>query len=182
MSASQSESQPAAYLTADQRDTTEFLTTEEVPTAVVKATDYPMDELRTLFDTAFSGMFPALGERNIEPVGPAYALYSRMPSETVDIEVGVPISGDLSESVELDGGFTVEQSSLPATDAAVVSRFGGYDDLGDAWTEFLTDLSSTGQKPQLPYWEVYVTEPSEDADPATLRTDLYTAIEGDPTV
>ena len=36
---------------------------------------------------------------------------------------------------------------------------GGYDNLGDSWCA-------------LAMWEVYVTEPIPDADPATLRTDL----------
>lgn len=30
--------------------------------------------------------------------------------------------------------------------------------------------------PSLPLWEIYVTEPRPDMDPATLRTDLVTAL------
>ena len=30
----------------------------------------------------------------------------------------------------------------------------------------------------MPFWEVYTTEPTPDMDPATLRTDLFTVLEG----
>ena len=33
-----------------------------------------------------------------------------------------------------------------------------------------------GREPAFPFWEVYVTEPTPDADPASLRTDLFTRL------
>ena len=34
-------------------------------------------------------------------------------------------------------------------------------------------IGGMGRAPGSPFWEVYVTEPSPDMDPATLRTDLF---------
>lgn len=155
----------------------EFVDTAEVTTAVVKAAGYPMAELRTLFDTAFSGLFPVLGQRGVHPAGPAFALYHRAPDDTVDIEVGVPIEADLGEPAELDGDFVVEQSRIPAGRVAAISHLGGYEGLGQAWDDFMAAVGSSGATPQLPFWEVYVTEPSPEADPATMRTDLFTFVE-----
>lgn len=149
----------------------------EVTTAVIRAERYPMAELRTLFDAAFSGLFAVLGQRGISPAGPAFALHHRQPDDTVDIEVGVPIDADLGEPAELDGGLVVEQSRIPGGRTAVLSHFGGYDGLGQAWEEFLGELRSRGAEVRLPFWEVYVTEPGPDVDPATLRTDLVTLVE-----
>lgn len=155
----------------------ELVDTAEVTTAVVTATGYPMAELRTLFDTAFSGLFPVLGQRGVHPAGPAFALYHRMPDDTVDIEVGVPIEVDLGDPAELEDGFTVEQSRIPAGRVAAISHLGGYDGLGQAWDEFMAAVERSGASPRLPFWEVYVTEPSPETDPATMRTDLFTFVE-----
>ena len=155
----------------------EFGDTAEVTTAVVKAVGYPMAELRTLFDTAFSGLFPVLGLRGVHPAGPAFALYHRMPDDTVDIEVGVPIEADLGEPAELDGDLVVEQSRIPAGRVAAISHLGGYEGLGQAWDDFMAAVGRSGATPQLPFWEVYFTEPSPEADPATMRTDLFTFVE-----
>jgi effector-binding domain-containing protein len=37
-------------------------------------------------------------------------------------------------------------------------------------------LAAGGTPPGTPFWEVYVTEPSPDMNPATLRTDLFTVL------
>ncbi|WP_236864603.1 GyrI-like domain-containing protein [Brevibacterium daeguense] len=170
-------SDPHAYLVAEARNQTEFFSASEVPTAVVKATDYPVSDLPALFDSAFSALFPALGERGVQPVGPAFALYQRMPDDTVDLEVGVPVEQPLAETIELEEGRSVEPSAIPGGRLAAVSHHGSYDALSEAWTDFMTDVSTSGSKPQLPFWEVYVTEPKPDMDPADLRTDLYVIVD-----
>lgn len=38
------------------------------------------------------------------------------------------------------------------------------------------DVAARGEHPSLPFWEIYVTEPRPHMDPATLRTDLVTAL------
>ena len=37
-------------------------------------------------------------------------------------------------------------------------------------------VAAAGETPELPFWEVYVTEPSPEMDPADLRTDLFTRL------
>ena len=39
-------------------------------------------------------------------------------------------------------------------------------------------IVAADKAPAFPFWEVYVTEPSPDMDPATLRTDLVTLVTG----
>lgn len=42
----------------------------------------------------------------------------------------------------------------------------------------MQQVAADGRQPALPFWEVYVTEPSPEMDPATLRTDLVLPYEG----
>ena len=103
----------SADTVGEPRAALELVDTAEVTTAVVTATGYPMAELRTLFDTAFSGLFPVLGQRGVHPAGPAFALYHRMPDDTVDIEVGVPIEVDLGEPAELEDEISTAEEAGP---------------------------------------------------------------------
>lgn len=166
---------PAAHVPATDPGAVEITTADAVPTAVVRVTNYPMSNMRELFDSAFQAIFPALAERGLAPVGAPFSLHTRMPTETVDMEVGVPISGNFGDDVAA-GDVVVSASELPAGDIARTSYVGPYDGLGEAWGTFMGSVMGTGRAPAFPFWEVYVTEPSPAADPATLRTDLVTSL------
>lgn len=151
-----------------------------VPTAVIRAEAVPMATISEFFDAAFKRAFPVLFAAGLTPVAPAFALYTRItddPEPEADLEIGFPLDGPLleqldDEPVEVDG-MRVVPSVLPAGDVAVTSYIGGYDGLGQAWGEFLGGIRATGRAPAIPFWESYVTDPSPDMDPATLRTDLF---------
>lgn len=151
-----------------------------VPTAVVRATNVPMATIGSFFDSAFGKAFPALFAAGITPVAPPFALYTRItegPEAEADLEIGFPLDRPLSESVEGESeevdGMRVVPSELPAGEIAVTSHLGSYDGLGEAWGELMGEIGAMGRAPGIPFWEVYVTEPSPDMDPATLRTDLF---------
>lgn len=154
----------------------EFRDVEKVDTVVARATDHPTDQLPGLFDATFGALFPALAERGLAPAGAAFALYTRMPGDTVDIEVGVPVGSPLEAPVTV-GKVELVPSELPAGTIAATTHVGGYETLGRSWERFMMAISAAGRKPVLPFWEVYVTEPSPDTDPATLRTDLFTLVD-----
>ena len=75
------------------------------------------------------------------------------------------------------GDLRIVPSELPAGRVAVVSHLGGFDGLGRAWGRLLGEIQGRGLSAGTPFWESYVTEPSPDMDPATLRTDLYCPVE-----
>ena len=167
----------------------------EQVTASVRVEDFPSAHLPVLFDGVFSRLFPALGQAGVQPVGAAFSLYARMPADTVDIEVGIPADRVLDGEADLGeidlpegaGGdhvagrvsfpLVARASALPGGRIATAAHLGGYDGLGEAWQTFMGALESQGQRAAMPFWEVYTTEPTPDMDPATLRTDLFTALE-----
>ena len=146
-----------------------------VPTVVVKRTDYPLADMASLFDSTFSALVPVLAERGITPTGAAFSLHTRMPSDTADLEVGLPVSSPLGAPVTI-GDVTFEDSEIPAGTVAHSTHVGGYDGLSDAWGAFMGAIVASGRAPVFPFWEVYPTEPTPDMDPATLRTDLYSLV------
>ncbi|MBG6084656.1 GyrI-like domain-containing protein [Zhihengliuella flava] len=145
-------------------------------TAVVRGTDVPFAELTAFYDAAFAALGEVLNAEGLSPVGPAFALMTREPSESMDFEVGFAIDHPLEGSRTSAAGTVVEPSVLPEGTTAVASHLGAYDALGDAWGGLMTWIGEHGYSPQLPFWEVYVTEPSPEADPESMRTDLFVPV------
>lgn len=165
----------SSYLTEAARTKPQLIDVPEIPTVVVTAQNYPLADMAKLFDSSFGVIFGALRERGIAPVGPAFSLHQRMPDDTADLEIGVPVDSALT-AASTDSGGSAVASTLPARRVAVVSHLGSYDRLGQAWGEHMEWLAGQGLEPGLPFWEVYVTEPSPEADPESMRTDLYVPV------
>lgn len=162
-------SQPSYF--APPHTTVTYLSSPHVPTVVRLAKDVAPEGMPATFDETFSALVPALAEQGIEIAGPAFSLHHRMPGATMTFEVGMPVAAPLDGELEA-GGITFVPSQLPAAEVATISHLGGYDGLGGAWGDLMQRVAADGRQPGLPFWEVYVTEPSPDMDPSTLRTDL----------
>lgn len=168
---------PSPYTPAEPLDSCTVLEVPEIPTAVVVRRDYPMYEMPSLMDGTFSHLGAALAEAGVSPIGAAVSLHHRRPVDTADLEVGFPIDRPLPGPITLPNGFEVVASVLPAGRAAMISHVGGYDGLAEAWGAFTEAVGDSGEQMTYPFWELYVTEPSPQADPATMRTDLVTLLE-----
>ena len=149
----------------------------EVPTAVVKRSDFPMYEMAALMDATFSHLAEALEGVGIRPIGPAFALHHRGPVDTADLEAGFPVDRVLTETLTLPSDVEVIGSVLPAGRVSWISHVGSYAGLGEAWGQFTEAVGESEEQMSYPFWELYVTEPTPDTDPATLRTDLVTILE-----
>ena len=149
----------------------------EVPTAVVSQRDFPMYEMSSLMDGTFSHLTAALEERGVHPIGPAFALHHRAPVSTADVEVGFPVDTPLTESISLPSGYEVIASVLPGGRVGWRSHVGGYGGLAESWGSFTEEIGDSAEQMTYPFWEFYVTPPSPDVNPATLRTDLFSLLE-----
>lgn len=167
--------EPSYIPTEPYRELTVF-EAQPVPTVVVEAQGHPMDELPALFDAVFSRLFPALAEAGVEPAGPAFSLYTRPPTDTVDIQVGVPVATGLSQALDLGDDLTAIPAELPGGSIGAISHLGGFDGLAEAWNAHMQALVAAGHHPDMPFFEVYVTEPNPEMDSADLRTDLFVTL------
>lgn len=157
----------------------EIVESPETPTAIVWGESVPHSQITTFYDHAFAAVFASLQKAGLRPTGPAYALYTAMgegEDPHFDLEVGVPVDRAVDGSIEVPEHETVFGSELPACTAAKYRYIGPYEGLGQAWEEFKAGMTQRGLSAGQPCWEVYVTEPSPEADPAAMITDLYWAL------
>lgn len=135
-------------------------------TAVSRGT-VRMEELREFFDRAFTEVAAVLDDQGIRPTSAAFGRYYGQPSDTITLEVGFGTGNAVVPKGEVFAG------ELPEGPAARAVYTGPYDGLGEAWARLGEWIREQGLTPGDTLWEEYVTEPTPDTDPATLRTDLY---------
>lgn len=138
-------------------------------TAAVRGS-VPMQEIRDFYDNAFGRVAAAVDRQEVTPTS-AFGLYLSPPSDRLELEVGFVVDGP----IQADGD--VVPSSLPGGRAARLTHVGPYDDLSGSWGRLMAWVGEQGLAPGGPMWEVYVTEPTPETDPATLRTDLFCLVD-----
>lgn len=147
----------------------ELVQVAESTTAVI-ADVVEMAGLRDFFDRSFSKLPEVLAEQAVAITGPAFARYHGPPGQRVDLEVGFATD----RRVRADD--LVRPSSLPAGRVVRLVHHGSYDELAAAWERLRSWMNEHGFTPGDALWEVYVTEPSPDMDPAELHTELNWAL------
>jgi effector-binding domain-containing protein len=149
----------------------ELTTIPEAATAVIRAV-VPLSDLPSFFDRAFPTIGAALGASGATSTGPAFAYYLREPDDSCELEVGFPVDGVIQPTGD------AVASRLPGGRVATVVHQGGYDGLQKSWTRLQEWVQEQGLTPVGGFWEVYLTEPSPDGDPADNRTALYLPLQG----
>ncbi len=142
------------------------VTLDAAPTAVVRHERVTLATLRPLFDSGFMAIAASGASIN----GPAFALYRGDTGAEFDLDLGFPVAEPLAQPVR--GVETVEPSQLPAGSAWALSHLGAYGSLHESWGRLDEHVRGLGLTPS-GLLEVYVTEPSPEIDPTTLRTDLF---------
>ena len=143
----------------------ELVTVEAVTTAVVKGTVAAKD-LSSFFDDSFGVLGAVLAHQSVASTGPAFARFQGQVEETAVLEVGFPTD----RAIEPEG--SVEASTLPAGRVARVVHAGSFDTLSGTWERLGSWIKDQGLTPTEVFWEVYLSEPSPDMNPADLRTEL----------
>ena len=143
----------------------EIVHRDRATTAVIRGV-VPTAELAGFFDRSFQQLGQVLASQGIGMTGPAFGLYHRRPADTTDVEVGFPVAGEVQPEGDVDVG------SLPEGPVARVVHAGSFDELGSSWERLAAWIGEQGRTPAEMFWEVYLTEPSPDMDPADLRTEL----------
>ncbi len=144
-------------------DTPELINLEPTTVAVVHET-VPMSELIGFFDRAFHTVMGAVEAQGVAITGPPFAMYYRMPTDTVDLAAGFPTESPIAST----GG--VEASELPGGQAAQLLHVGSYDSLAEAYGRITKWMSEHGHRPAEVMWESYLNEPSPDGDPNANQT------------
>lgn len=130
----------------------------------------PMPGLTGFFDTAYTRVAEAAGRAGWTLGGPAVAWYRGMPTDSVDVTAGFPVTGAEAGAVAQDAGTgAVQVVDLPGGDVLELTHVGPYDALPDAWTRLEQDRLAAGARARGDFWEEYLTDPGEDAAAAVTR-------------
>jgi len=139
---------------------------DEQTTAVVRER-VPVAELPRFFGRALHRAMTAVQAQGRHPVGPPFSLYHGMPTDAVDMEAGFPVDAPIAPA---DG---VTSGVLPGGKVAEATHVGPYDTLGETYDEVLGYLRQQGLTPAADMWEVYLSDPQQEPDPATWRTQVF---------
>lgn len=146
-------------------DTPQIIQTTAQLTAVIHLT-VPRAEIQNVMGPGISEVMAAVAAQGVGPAGPWFTHHLRMDPEVFDFEVGVPVNTPVVAVGRVKPG------QLPAARVARTVYHGPYEGLGPAWGEFEAWITAHGHTMAPDLWEVYVTDPSADPDPAAWRTEF----------
>lgn len=144
--------------------TTFRLETIGAQSAAAVHAEVPMSELRSVFDRGFREVMRVTQAQGVAIVGPPFGFYPRMPTDTVEVVVGFPVSAAIAP----DGD--VAPFELPAGQVVSAVHVGSYEDLGACYGELTAWAAAEGHALASHMWESYLTDPAADPDPATWQT------------
>lgn len=104
-------------------------------------------------------------------VGQPFTRYLEWGPGLVSIEAGLPIA------TRVEGEGDVRAEVLPAGRTAITTHLGPYEQLLDAHAAVQQWIEDHGHRSMGSPWEVYVTDPAEEPDPRSWRTDIFWPIE-----
>lgn len=139
---------------------------EPTTVAAVRRATVRMDELGSFYDTAYRQVAAAVAAVGGRIVGPAIGWYHGMPTDTADVAGGFPVTGVALGALPGD----CDVVEIPGGRVIVGHYVGSYDGLGEAWSQVEQWRVKRGFEGRGDFWEVYVTEPSPDGDPAANET------------
>lgn len=137
----------------------------DVPTETVATVRrvVPVAEIKEFFDSAYGTVAEAVGAAGGRVSGPPFGWYHGMPTDTIDVAAGFPVSGDVHTP---DGGIHLVER--PGGRAVVGMHVGPYDTLGETYGELMRQVEAQSLTLRGDFWEEYLSPPQ--GDPATWQT------------
>jgi effector-binding domain-containing protein len=135
--------------------------------AAVISLTVPASEIRNVMGPAIGEVMATVAAQGIVPAGPWFTYHHRVPTDTFDFEVGVPVASEVKPAGRVRPG------RLPAATVARAVYVGPYEGLGAGWGEFVAWIAAQGRVPAGNLWECYAVGPESGPDPSKWRTELY---------
>jgi effector-binding domain-containing protein len=136
---------------------------ERQPYAAIRTT-VPMSGIGATMGTLYGELYTWLGRKGIQPTGEPWSRYLEVGPDEVEMEVAAPVAVEPASEGRVIGGV------LPACDVAATVHEGPYDRLGEAYAALAVWIAEHGQQITGAMWEVYLTDPQREPDPAKWRT------------
>ncbi|MDE2935292.1 MAG: GyrI-like domain-containing protein [Chloroflexota bacterium] len=148
--------------------------TREIPSQLILGirASTTMEQVPQLLGELFGEVYEFIQDQGQQPVGMPLTIYHSMDGDGLELECAMPVAAGIAGSGRITAG------ELPATLAAITTHIGPYDELPGAWSNLTDWMESQGLAPAGAPWEVYVTDPGAEPDPAKWRTDIVFPVSG----
>ena len=140
-------------------------TRQAQPTAVSIAT-LPVPEIASWFARIYGVLASVIAAHGAGPAGPPFARYHKLPDGRFTIEAGFPVTAPVGPEGD------ERPSQLPGGQVAVTIHTGRYDEMAGAYEALTAWVTSHGGEVTGDPWEVYLSDPASEPDPATWRTQI----------
>ena len=150
-------------------DTPHIADSPEMQLALIHLT-VPRSEIMTAMGPAFGELESVLRAQGIAPTGPWFAHHHRRPTDTFDFDICSPVAKPIQTTGRVTNG------TLRATKVVRTIHHGRYEGLATAWGEFVAWIADNNHKTAEDLWEVYLTGPFNNPNPATWETELNAPI------
>jgi AraC family transcriptional regulator len=135
-------------------------------TAVIR-TRTPLAEIGAAVREGLGRSYEALARAGAQAAGPPFVRYLEMTPEATEAEIGWPVDRPFK------GEGDVVASTLPSGPAAVVTYFGPYEGIGEAYETLQAWCARAGRERAGAPWECYFTDPVSEPDSSKWRTDIF---------
>ena len=129
-----------------------------------------MENLPGLINDSYRRIADYLSELGETPADAPFAAYHRMDTQSLDIELGVPVSGNLPGKDNIKAGETA------SGDAVVYLHEGPYTDLKPVYQKLFDWIGENNCKPKGLYYEYYFNSPGDVAE-KNLSTRIVIPVE-----
>ena len=146
-------------------DPPEILTTEPLAYAAIHQR-IPVAEITRIMGPTCAEIARELTAQAIPPAGPWFTHHVQRPSEFFDFEVCFPVT----QPIEPAG--RVQPGVWPATQVVRTVYHGSYAGLPAAWGELEQWIASQALAAGTEFWEVYLVNPNDTANPQEWMTQL----------
>jgi effector-binding domain-containing protein len=137
----------------------------EQTTACINTTT-SLTELPKVLGEGYGEIMGLIGKQGLTPEGPPYVLYRNEDMENLDIELGIPVAGDVDPEGRVVSG------KLPGGKTAVAVHTGPYDTIGSTYEKLTGFIKEQGYEPEGLCWESYVDDPGI-VPPEELKTEVF---------
>ena len=137
----------------------------EQPAAVCTET-LSISELPAWLGRSLATVVEWLPSQRSHPAGPPFARYHRLDDGRFVVDAGFPVSAPVT------GSDSVRGVTLSGGTVATTVHVGPYDQMAPGYRAVETWITAHGGEAVGDPWEVYLSDPGAQPDPATWRTEI----------
>src|SRR5436190_16222069 len=133
-------------------DKPRIIQTTDQLTAVIHLT-IPKDEIQNAMGPGIQELHAALAKQGVKPAGPWFTHHFKIVPDSWDFEICLPVSAPVTPAGRVKPG------RWPVMKVARTVYQGGFEGLGEAWSDFMDWIEANGHKPAEDLWERYRAGP-----------------------